>query len=483
MISLFLGWALIGIPDFVIGQQSTNPELSTTEIAKRLSPAAITIIVLGVNNDTLAQGSGFIVKSDGTIVTNWHVMAGAHSAIVTLSNGEQYNRISFLDGDSTTDIAILKFPGYDLPITPTTSTIPLAGSKVVVIGSPLGLPQTVSEGIVSAVRMVNGKQVVQVSAPISSGSSGGPVIDDKGRVFAIATASIERGQNLNFVVPIKYAMGLVKTNRSEIPLHQVFGNQREGSASSSELASIFLRPTQKISRDITGVYRTVSVYSRIDSLGFWPNGTHYFGLMILGHHNGWIACGEIDEPEDALSQTGYVCSIWDLICDSTGRLAFEFAGLTFDGFQSDTGFYATGLGHLTSDSIAVTENLVAWRVAAPLSNPIGLYDVSARTFCYHSSNYKDYDWVGDKVDWEGEATIIVLRDSIYISVYLRNEFGGSTGGLFRGPLMAGRSFALQSYDNGLSIEGTVGTGHIHADWVDRRDGGLYYKGTMEGNHR
>ena len=163
-----------------------------------------TIVALDANGKPIGQGSGFVVKSDGVLLTNWHVLQGAASASVTLASGERFDRVVFLEGDSSADIAVIKIPGHHMKVVSTTSDIPPAGAKAVAIGSPLGLSQTVSEGIVSSVRIVTGKQLVQISVPISSGSSGGAVFDGLGRVFAISTAYLEGGQQLNFAVPIKY---------------------------------------------------------------------------------------------------------------------------------------------------------------------------------------------------------------------------------------------------------------------------------------
>ena len=169
-----------------------------------------------------SQGTGFVVRADGVVVTNWHVMAGAVSATVTLKTGENYNRVSFLDGDKDGDIAILKIPGFGLSVADVVAEIPTVGSKIVTVSSPLGLDQTVTEGIVSAIRILDGRQLVQITAPISHGSSGGPVIDSAGKVFAISTLTLEEGQGLNFAVPVKYAMGLLSSSVTPRELSERF---------------------------------------------------------------------------------------------------------------------------------------------------------------------------------------------------------------------------------------------------------------------
>ena len=116
---------------------------------------------------------------------------------------------------------------------PTTGTLPAVGAPVVAVGNPQGLSRTVSTGIVSAVRLMDGRQMVQISAPISPGSSGGPVLNDRGEVVAIATSYLAEGQNLNFAVPVRYAMGLVERAKAPVSVAAAFGGGGEESAKPS----------------------------------------------------------------------------------------------------------------------------------------------------------------------------------------------------------------------------------------------------------
>jgi hypothetical protein len=113
------------------------------------------------------------------------------------------------------------------------------GARLVVIGSPLGLSQTVSEGIVSAIRVFNGRRLLQMSAPISPGSSGGPVLNDRGAVVAVATAYLAGGQQLNFAVPIAEAVRLstASAHAAPRPLSAVFGVAAKASGRSPSAPS------------------------------------------------------------------------------------------------------------------------------------------------------------------------------------------------------------------------------------------------------
>jgi S1-C subfamily serine protease len=109
-----------------------------------------------------------------------------------------------IDFDKNKDIAVLKIDGKDLPTVSIGDSDKIkVGEDIVVIGNPEGLNNTVSKGIVSSTdREFEGMNYIQIDAPISEGSSGGPIFDGKGRVIAIATLILKSGQNLNFGVPI-----------------------------------------------------------------------------------------------------------------------------------------------------------------------------------------------------------------------------------------------------------------------------------------
>jgi Trypsin-like peptidase domain len=147
-------------------------------------------------------GSGFVVSSDGTAITNYHVVRGAYRATVKFSDGTVGSVSGVASYDQNRDLAVIR-------VTPSPKTVldigdsdkVQVGDKVVAIGSPLGLQNTMSVGIVSGLR--NG--LIQMSDPISPGSSGGAVFDEHGKVVAVAVSQMIAGQNLNFALPINWA--------------------------------------------------------------------------------------------------------------------------------------------------------------------------------------------------------------------------------------------------------------------------------------
>jgi S1-C subfamily serine protease len=189
--------------------QESRENSSLEELAAKITPAVVLIDVKTAAGSR--QGSGFIVDPSGRILTNHHVIRDAQSARVKLSSGDVYDRVEILADDPRRDIAVLQVPGYDLPSVALGNSDSLhIGSPVVLISSPLGLENTVSTGIVSGRRQEQeGYQLIQVSAPASSGSSGGPLLSASGQAMGIAVSQMEAGQNLNFVVPINYARGLL----------------------------------------------------------------------------------------------------------------------------------------------------------------------------------------------------------------------------------------------------------------------------------
>jgi len=164
-------------------------------------------------------GSGFIIDRSGYIVTNNHVVEGADTIVVTLSDKKEYDA-KLIGRDPKTDLALLKIdPPRDLtPLAMGDSDALSVGEWVVAIGSPFGLEQTVTAGIVSAKGRVIGAgpydDFIQTDASINPGNSGGPLINMKGEVIGINTAIVAGGQGIGFAIPINLARGIVEQLKS-----------------------------------------------------------------------------------------------------------------------------------------------------------------------------------------------------------------------------------------------------------------------------
>jgi serine protease Do len=159
-------------------------------------------------------GSGFIIDKKGYIVTNNHVIDDADEIKVRLYDAKEFDA-EVVGRDPKTDLALIKIEGGDdlQPLTLGNSEDLKVGSWVVAIGSPFGLEQTVTQGIVSAKKRVIGAgpydDFIQTDASINPGNSGGPLLDLKGRVIGINTAIVASGQGIGFAIPIDMAKSIV----------------------------------------------------------------------------------------------------------------------------------------------------------------------------------------------------------------------------------------------------------------------------------
>ena len=180
------------------------------ELVRRVKPSVVAIVTFDARGEKLSKGSGFFISSE-RIVTNRHVIDGAFKAEIHTVNGNSYNVRGVLAVDGAGDIALLQIDIGPNMVNPLiiTRTSPQEGESVVVVGNPLGLEGSVSNGIVSAVRDIpNFGRIIQITAPISSGSSGSPVINMQGQVIGVATLQLTDGQSLNFAVPSDRVAGL-----------------------------------------------------------------------------------------------------------------------------------------------------------------------------------------------------------------------------------------------------------------------------------
>ena len=197
MKSLSLLFLLI-LPLKVTVSQDLLPEL-----VRRIKPSAVAIETFDSKGEKLARGSGFFIDVD-RVVTNRHVLEGAYRAEIHSSAGTVFPVKAVLAVDAEGDIALLKIdaPAGAIRPLPLVKTSPQEGESVVVIGNPLGLEGSVTNGIVSAVRDIpTFGRIIQITAPISSGSSGSPVVNMQGQVIGIATLQITGGQSVNFAIP------------------------------------------------------------------------------------------------------------------------------------------------------------------------------------------------------------------------------------------------------------------------------------------
>jgi S1-C subfamily serine protease len=188
-------------------------EATIPGIVLKQKRAVVTIYINDKDGQQIATASGFIIEANGIIATNYHVVSKwyeswGNTILFKMENGAFYPAETIISVDQNNDIALVKVDGKELPtVKLATEYKPKQGESIVVIGSPLGLETTISDGIISSLRGKEG--IIQITAPISPGSSGSPVFNLKGEAIGVATFVIQGGQNLNFAIPVKHIANLM----------------------------------------------------------------------------------------------------------------------------------------------------------------------------------------------------------------------------------------------------------------------------------
>lgn len=210
MLLLVSGCAEPEVPELQVAEAGPlgTEEEAVIAITKEVTPTVVSILTQG------GSGSGVIIREDGIILTNAHVVRGARAVQVGLATGNTVEG-RVLGAASTIDIAVVDIPGRDLPVAPLGDSDDLeAGQATVAIGNPVGLERTVTTGVLSAIDRtlgVGSEELLQTDAAINPGNSGGPLLDSNGRVIGINTAvlrDVPRGPTLvglGFAIPINTA--------------------------------------------------------------------------------------------------------------------------------------------------------------------------------------------------------------------------------------------------------------------------------------
>ena len=200
--------------------QITAPALSGDQVVERVSPSAVSILVGKGDGQVAGVASGVIIRSDGMILTANHVVKGMREVQVRLKSGEIYDQVELMASDERRDVAALRISATGLPVLPFGNSASAAsGAVVFVVSNAVGLPWTASSGILSATRMADdvpgagsGYRILQFTAPLSPGSSGGVLVDAEARILGIVVGSLSVGQNINFAVPIESVAGLANAS-------------------------------------------------------------------------------------------------------------------------------------------------------------------------------------------------------------------------------------------------------------------------------
>jgi hypothetical protein len=192
--------------------QSARAQETLPALIRRVKPAVVAVITYDAKNEMQMTGSGFFIRP-GQVLTNLHVIDGAHHAEVRTLDGKgrTYPAGGVLSVDDEGDLAVLS---VNVPAERTHSLevaqgLPEEGEQIFVIGNPLRLEGSISDGIVSAVREVPSLgEIIQITAPISHGNSGSPLFNMKGEVIGVITMKVTNGQNINLALGASRLKGL-----------------------------------------------------------------------------------------------------------------------------------------------------------------------------------------------------------------------------------------------------------------------------------
>jgi len=181
----------ISVLFFIMSFLSINAfaQPSIPSLVKKVQPATVLITVYDAQGNQSGQGSGFFITQKGAVITNWHVIKGASSAEVKTSTGATYKVKGIIAKDEKRDLAKIILVARDVSFEhlSLSRTSPKIGERIFVVGNPFGLESSISDGLVSAIRKGSDVgDVIQITAPISPGSSGSPVIDLNGQVVGVA---------------------------------------------------------------------------------------------------------------------------------------------------------------------------------------------------------------------------------------------------------------------------------------------------------
>jgi hypothetical protein len=262
-------------------------------------------------SELIALGTGFFIREDGVLVTNLHVVEDATSVTIEVESGEIYDNVYVLSADERRDLIILQIPLSSAP------TLKIGddreaevGDSVFVIGNPLGFKGTFSDGLISAKRVEEGVSYLQITAPISEGSSGGPVINENGQVIGISTLTMAEGQNLNLAVPARYAADMLIVPSNPVAFEDVAASSGLGSSGNASLrANETETLLELLPEEVRAELQELDPYEQQTILRLWT-------MEAILEESGWegtdhyevgqLATGKVDRLSVTLERDNYI---------------------------------------------------------------------------------------------------------------------------------------------------------------------------------
>ncbi|MEY5024585.1 MAG: hypothetical protein RLZZ244_113, partial [Verrucomicrobiota bacterium] len=358
---------------------------SVAEIAKAARPSLVKITQIGREGDS-GVGSGFVIRSDGLIATNRHVIGEARRMRVETSDGRVHEVTEVLANDARLDLAILRVATRNLPALPLgDSSATVQGAPIVAMGNPQGLAYSVVEGVVSEPdRDVEGTPMIQVAVPIERGNSGGPLLDRQGRVLGVLTLKAAYTPNLGFAMPVNALKELLE-KPNPIPMDRW-------------LTIGVLNP--QLWKPLLGASWT----QRAGVIQVSQPGDGFGGRSLCL----WKPTPPSPaSPTDPSPEQPFEVSVSVWLEDESGAAGLAFCS---DGDQRHYGFYPTG-GKLRLTRFD-GPNVFSWRVLREVS----------------SEAYRPGDWNSLRVRIEGETIRCFVNDTL-VTEAVDGELRGGMAGL------------------------------------------------------
>lgn len=276
-----------------------SQSLSAEQIYEKVKDAIVVIYAYDKSDELVSQGSGVVLKDSGYILTNYHVLSTGKFEIMRGNDEIPYNNIVSYNVEK--DILIINITDRTFPSIKIGDVKSLkVGQQIYTIGNPMGLENTISEGIISGLRRYeeSTKNYIQITASISPGSSGGAVLNDRGELIGISTSTISDGQNLNFAIPIDEILALETRNLSiesfrQLQLGLKWNEIRDISFKADSLYEIQDYP-EAILLYIDALDRLGNISSYLDSM----RASHYYANMSLSY----CRIGNLDESYENYKQ-------------------------------------------------------------------------------------------------------------------------------------------------------------------------------------
>ena len=191
-------------------------DVDTVKLVKQTMPSLVLVELYDENDKFVGHGSGFFVTNNGDVLTNAHVARGGTKCVIRTNDGMSHQgQIKAIHNGQ--DIALLCISSNKYKPLKIYTATPQAGAYAVALGAPLGYTNTVSDGLVSGIRNIKGYNFLQVSCPISPGSSGGPIVNEQGQVIGMSTFILDGGNNMSFCVPSQQMKMFVEQSKKLVP--------------------------------------------------------------------------------------------------------------------------------------------------------------------------------------------------------------------------------------------------------------------------